>query len=255
MHIPHRLRAAARAAGIHLLCSLVVALVAAVLVFFLWYPYPYRALAGGQELFLLVMGVDVVCGPLLTAVLFNPRKPRRELVRDLSMVALIQLAALGYGLHTVWLARPLYLVMEVDRFKVVTAPDLRDASLEALPLALQPHWAGRPVVVGIRPPKDIEEKNKVMFDAIQGGPDYGERPDFFVPYEGEVALKSLQRAKPLAPFLQKYPDQQAEAQALAAAQKADLAQWVYVPVMGRQDWVALLDAQGQVQGFLRGDGF
>ena len=36
---------------------------------------------------------------------------------------------------------------------------------------------------------------------------------------------------------------------------ADVAQWLYLPVIARQDWVAVLDKQGQIQGFLRGDGF
>ena len=67
-----------RAAGLHLLLSLVVATLAAVLVFGLWYPGVYRLLAGGGELFLLVVVVDVVCGPLLTLVLFNPTKPRAD---------------------------------------------------------------------------------------------------------------------------------------------------------------------------------
>ena len=36
---------------------------------------------------------------------------------------------------------------------------------------------------------------------------------------------------------------------------ADMAQWLYLPVIARQDWVAVLNNQGQIQGFLRGDGF
>lgn len=255
MPITHRLRAASKAACIHLLCSLGIALVAAVLVFLLWYPFPYRALSGGQELFFLIMGVDVICGPMLTAVLFNPLKPRAELVRDLLLVVVIQVIALSYGLNTVWQARPLYLVMEVDRFRVISAPDLRDSPLEEVPPALRPRWMGHPVIVGIRDPKNLEEKNKVLFEAIQGGRDYAERPEFYVPYEDEAALKSLKRAKQLAPFLQKYPDQQDAAHAMATEKQANLAQWVYLPVVGREAWVALLDEQGQIQGFLQGDGF
>jgi hypothetical protein len=250
-----RLRVAAKAAGAHFLCSLVVAIFAAILVFAVWYPFPYRELAGGRELFLLIITVDVVCGPLLTLVLFNPAKPRAELWRDLSLVVLIQLAALAYGLYTVWQARPLYLVLEIDRFKVIAAPDLLDASLKQLPAALQPHWMGSPLTVGIRDPKSVEEKNKVLFESIQGGADYGERPEFFVSYEGEAALKSLTRAKPLAKFLEKYPAQVPVIEALAKEKSADMAQWVYLPVVGRQDWVAILDSQGQIQGFLPGDGF
>jgi hypothetical protein len=250
-----RLRAAAVAASIHLICSLVVAALAGVLVFGMWYPYPYRELSGGRELFFLIVGVDVVCGPLLTMVLFNPAKPRAELWRDLGLVALIQLGALGYGLFTVWQARPLFLVQEVDRFKVVMAPDLDAVAVAALPASLKPLLWGGPRVVAIRPPASVEEKNRILFAAIEGGRDYAERPEFYLPYEGENALKSLKSAKPLAIFLKRWPGQQAAADKLAAEKKIDLAQWIYLPVTGRQDWVALLDNKGQIQGFLKGDGF
>ena len=255
MTLAPRFIAAITAAGVHLICSIVVALLAGLLVFGLWYPFPYRELSGGRELFLLIVVVDVVCGPLLTIVIFNPAKPRAELWRDLGLVALIQLGALGYGLFTVWQARPLFLVQEVDRFKVVMAPDLDATAVAALPASLQPQaWAG-PRVVAIRPPGSIEEKNRILFSAIEGGRDYAERPEFYLPYEGESALKSLKTAKPLSVFLKRWPDQQAIAAKLAIEKKIDLLQLVYLPVTGRQDWVALLDDKGQIQGFLKGDGF
>ncbi len=55
-----------RASAIHFSLSLVVAALSAVLVFGLWYPYPYREISGGRELFLLVVTVDVILGPLIT---------------------------------------------------------------------------------------------------------------------------------------------------------------------------------------------
>lgn len=250
-----RYRVAAQAAGSHSLCSVLVAALAAWVVFGVWYVYPYLELSGGRELFLLVVSVDVVCGPLLTFVLFNPRKPRKELWLDLGLVALIQLAALGYGMWTVWQARPLYLALEVDRYKVISAPDVKTEELEALPANLKPQfWAG-PKTVSIRPPKNAEEHNKVLFEAAAGGRDYGARPEFYIPYDGAAALKSLVHAQPLAVFLQKQPDQQDAARKLALEKGADMAQWLYLPVIARQDWVAVLDQQGQIQGFLRGDGF
>lgn len=255
MTIQARLAAASRAAALHFGGSLVVAALAAALVFGLWFPYPYREVAGGRELFLLIVAVDVVCGPLLTLVLYNPAKPQSELWRDLGLVMLIQLAALGYGLHVVLQARPVYLVQEVDRFKVIALPELDAEEVAKLPRSLQPRWIGGPRVIAIRSPKNIEEKNKVMLDAAQGGRDYAERPDFYLPYEGEAALKSLQRAKPLSVFLQKQPTQEAAARALLDEKRLDINQLHYLPVVGRQDWVAVLDAQGQIQGFLKGDGF
>lgn len=250
-----RIKTAARAALWHFGGSLLVAVLAGLLVFGLWFPYPYRELAGGRELFLLVVVVDVVCGPLLTLVLYNPAKPRAELWRDLGLVVLIQLAALGYGLHVVWHARPVYLVQEVDRFKVITTSQLMDESVANLPTALQPPWKGGPLTVAIRDPIDMAEKQKVMFESAQGGRDYAERPEFYLPYEGAAALKALQRAKPLAAFLDKQPSQRSAAADLAASKGLDMAQLVYLPVVGRQDWVAVLDAQAQIQGFLKGDGF
>jgi hypothetical protein len=250
-----RFKAAFKAAAIHFGLSLIVALFAAALLFGLWYPYPYRELAGGRELFLLVVAVDVICGPLLTFVLFNPAKPQRELWRDLGLVSLIQLGALIYGVHAVWQARPLFLVQEIDRFKVIQGPSLDVGALKTLPDFLKPRFLAGPLTVAIRDPKDKDEREKVLFESVQGGRDYAERPEFYIPYEGENALKSLKRAKPLDSFLKRYPDQTEAAQKLAAEKKADITQWMYLPVVARQDWIAILDKQGQIQGFLKGDGF
>ena len=79
-----------QASGIHLGLSLVIALLAAALVFGLWYPYPYREISGGRELFLIVVAVDVIVGPLITFAVFNRTKPWPELRRDLAIVALMQ---------------------------------------------------------------------------------------------------------------------------------------------------------------------
>lgn len=255
IHLKPRLRSAIKASVIHLCFSLLVAAAAAALVFGLWYPYPYRELAGGRELFILVVAVDVVCGPLLTLVLFNPTKPKLELWRDLALVTMIQLAALVYGVHAVWQSRPLFLAQEVDRFKVIAAPLLDPVALGALPSSMRPSLFDRPMVVAIREPKDKQERDKVMFESIQGGRDYAERPEFYIPYDGANALKSLKRAKPLTVFLEKRPDQLTAAKKLAAENNADVSQWMYLPVVARQDWVAVLDKQGQIQGFLKGDGF
>jgi hypothetical protein len=250
-----RAKAAFHASSIHLLISLVVSGLAAALVFVLWFPYPYRELSGGQKLFVLIVSVDLVCGPLLTLVLFSPAKPRSELLRDLGLVIVIQLAALGYGLYTVWQARPLFLVHEVDRFKVISAIDLDSLALSKLPSKTKPKLAFGPLTVALREPIDLKERNRILFDSVQGGRDYAERPEFYIPYEGENALKSLKRAKPLDSFLKRYPDQTEAAQKLATEKKADIAQWMYLPVVARQDWIAILDKQGQIQGFLKGDGF
>jgi hypothetical protein len=251
----NRVRFAARAAMFHALFSLVVASTAALVVFGFWYPFPYRDLSGGRELFLLLLWVDVVCGPILTLVIFNPAKFRHELARDLSFVVLIQFVALIYGITTVWMARPLYLVLEIDRFRVIAATDLEADSAARLPKNMRPHLFSGPLVMGIRPPLDNEEQQKVLFESLRGGRDYAERPEFYLPYEGIVATNSLKRARPISVFLEKYPLEKDTVALLAREHSVDVNQWFYLPVRGREDWVAILNTDGAIQGFLKGDGF
>jgi hypothetical protein len=108
----------------HLAISGLVAALTAGLVFAFWYPMPYRESAGGRELFMLVLGVDVVLGPLLTLIVFDVRKSRRELARDLAVIGAVQLAGLAYGLYTVEGARPVAVALEGDRLRVVRSIDL-----------------------------------------------------------------------------------------------------------------------------------
>lgn len=250
-----RLMAAIRAGSIHLLCSLGVAILSGILVFGVWYPYPYREMAGGRELFFLVVLVDVICGPLLTIILFNPKKPQKELWCDLGMVIMIQLTAFGYGVHTAWLARPVFLVQEVDRFKVIAMPELVESAVNGIPTALQPHWTKGPIPVAIREPKDSAERTSVLFDSIQGGRDYAERAEFYLPYEGNSALKSLNRAKPLAVFIKKQPTQEKAAYVLANKKNTEISELAYLPIRARYDWIAVLNKKGEIIGFLEGDGF
>ncbi|EJE49063.1 hypothetical protein PMI14_06516 [Acidovorax sp. CF316] len=255
MQAQQRVRSALRAAGIHFIFSIVVAVVCAAVVFWLWYPFPYRELSGGRELFLLVVAVDVVCGPLLTSVVYTPLKPKAELWRDLGFIVFIQLGALTYGVWTVWDARPLFLVLEVDRFKVIAAPALESDAVGSLPPDMRPKFWQGPAVVAIRRPKDLEEKNKVMFGVLSGGRDYAERPEFYIPYKDEAARGALNRAIPLSVFLQKFQEKSGEIELISKKSGIEIKDLNYLPVTGRQDWIAVLDGSANIVGFVKGDGF
>src|SRR5690606_23056046 len=111
------------AAG-HFVISAGVALLAAALVVLVWYPGPTATVLGVKRIYAVMLVVDVVCGPLLTAVLASPAKSRKELQLDLTLVGLIQLTALGYGLHSLESARPIAYVFEQDRIVLVAKNDL-----------------------------------------------------------------------------------------------------------------------------------
>lgn len=121
-----RLRAASRAALIHLFCGMAVLGLVAVLIFFVWYPYPYHEISGGSTLFLLLSSVDLVCGPILTLILFDPQKSRKKWLIDITLILIVQLLALAYGLSSIFASRPVWLAFEGDRFRVVRAVDVRE---------------------------------------------------------------------------------------------------------------------------------
>lgn len=242
-----------KAAGIHLVMSFLAAALAAVLVFQVWFPADYRHVAGGQELFLLLATVDLILGPLLTFMVFNTQKGRLHLQRDLAVIVLIQLSALLYGLTTVFQARPIALVFEKDRFKVITAVQVHLPELEKAPSAFQRLPLSGPWLLGSREPNDAE-RNEALFMALDGI-DRAQRPIFWQPYNESVA-RVLSRARPLAQLLKQYPDRRDEINSLLAPHHLSAADAVFLPLIARQgDWVAILDARGTPVHFLQADGF
>ncbi|MBX3604499.1 MAG: pilus assembly protein [Piscinibacter sp.] len=242
------------AAGWHLLISAAIAAMAATLVFGLWYPGAFRLLSGGQDLFILVVSVDVVLGPLLTFAVFNRAKGWPHLRRDLAVIGAVQLAGLAYGLHTVYVARPVALVFEVDRFRVLPALDVDVADLpQARPeyrhLPLTGPWK-----LSIREATPGAEKSDALLMALEKGVDMGQRPRFWQPYDDSRAA-AITAARPVAVLMRRYESRAAEVRALLADAGLEEAQARFLPVMARGDWVAILDARGDVAGFLAADGF
>ena len=229
-----------RASGIHLGISLTIAVMAAALVFGVWYPYPYSEISGGRELFLLVVTVDVILGPLITLAVFNREKPRTELRRDLACVGLIQLAALVYGLWTVAVARPVHLVFEIDRFRVVHAIEIEPELLNRAPkdINVMP-WTG-PSLLSVRAFKDSNESFDATMAALKGA-NIAARPDLWQSYAAGVP-DVLKAAKAVADLKTRFPQQAANIdQVLQKASKSPQT-LLYVPMAGRKSfWTVFVD--------------
>lgn len=100
-----------KATGLHLLISLAIFVFLVLWIYFGLYPSFYFNMSGGIQGLGLMFGVDVVLGPLLTFLVFNPHKKMREIISDLVIIGVVQLAALGYGLHTVYKEHPQLLIL------------------------------------------------------------------------------------------------------------------------------------------------
>lgn len=244
-----------RAAAIHLGISIIIASAAAWLVFAVWYPYPYREISGGRELFTLVVTVDVILGPLMTLIIFNRAKPRRELVRDLTVVALIQLAGLGYGLWSVYAARPVHLVFEFDRFRAVHAVDVPDELLPLAPAGLGDLPRTGPTLLAVRPFTNQQERADATVAALQGL-QVGARPEFWQPYEAAID-RVVAAARPAGALKERFPQHANEITAAMTATGVPVEQIAYLPLVARRSvWTVLLNSKtGQILGYLPLDTF
>jgi hypothetical protein len=243
------------ASGIHLGISLCVAVFAAALVFGLWYPYPYGEISGGRELFFLVVAVDVIMGPLITLAIFNRAKPRRELLIDFTVVGLLQLAALGYGLWTVFAARPVHLVFEYSRMTVVHAIDVDADLLAKAPTSLQKLPVTGPTVIALRPFKNPAEQFDATMAAFEGFP-LAARSDLWQAYE-PVRADVLKEAKPVAELRARFSNQAAQIDRAIAATGKPVTDLRYLPLLSRKTaWTVLLDTTtAEPLGYLPLDSF
>ncbi|MFM7330436.1 MAG: TfpX/TfpZ family type IV pilin accessory protein [Brachymonas sp.] len=230
----------ALAAGAHLGMSVAVAGLAAALVFFVWYPYPYREISGGRELFFLVVAVDVVLGPLLTFAIFNRTKPWKVLQRDLVVIVALQLAALGYGLWTVAVARPVHLVFEYDRFRPVHAIEMQEGLLSKAPAELRSlPWTG-PTTIGLRPLVGNETMEATM--AALGGVHLAWQAQYWQPY-AKSQQQVIKAGKSVAELRQRFAKHQALIDQAVAESGRPEAQLRWLPMYGRKDfWTVFIDA-------------
>ncbi|MBB5191565.1 hypothetical protein HNQ50_002295 [Silvimonas terrae] len=147
-----------KAAGVHLLISLIIFSLIIGLFLHFFYPWPYYEINGLFQGLRITAGVDIILGPLLTALVFAAGKSRRALRFDFSMIALVQIGALAYGIVTLYAQRP-YISAFLDRgFQTVRVSDLKlDPALRAHIEQLHGQAAVQPPLLAVRPPKDGEE--------------------------------------------------------------------------------------------------
>ena len=105
--------------GSHLFISFLIALLSLLVVFLLWYPSSLDVALGVANIFLLLLCIDVIVGPLLT--LLVAKQGKKTLKTDLLTIGILQLAALSYGLYIVAQGRPVWIVYDNNRFEVVQA--------------------------------------------------------------------------------------------------------------------------------------
>lgn len=147
----------------HLSVSLLIAIATAILIFLVWYPQPLAKAVGVTSLFVMLIIIDVIIGPLLGLLVYKEGK--NTLKFDLAVVILTQLSAFTFGFYTIAQGRPLWIVASNYNFQLVKNNEINDQSIQYAAEAFKNRsWIG-PQFVGIR--TDLNHRSHVS--TVQNG--------------------------------------------------------------------------------------
>ena len=111
----------------HLFISFFIALLVIGLVFFVWYPAPLAKAVGVANIFLMMLSIDVIVGPILGLLVYKEGK--KTLKFDLTVIITIQITALCYGIYSIEQGRPAWLAYNVDHFELGRKNELVDQNI------------------------------------------------------------------------------------------------------------------------------
>jgi hypothetical protein len=175
--------------GCHLLLSIVIVTLSMTVVIGVWYPAPLFYVQDFSKILLTIISIDIVLGPLLTFIVYNPKKALIKV--DLAIIFMIQVLALSYGVYTSFISRPIFVVYSNDRFSSVGANESERFDLKKIPAQslyltqskMGPRWVGAVAPENL----SIAEKMDLEFSTAIGD---GLRmmPQYFVTYEKIKAM-------------------------------------------------------------------
>ena len=178
----------------HLLISFFIALVVVGLVFFVWYPSPLATAVGVTHIFLMMLAIDVILGPLLGLLVYKEGK--KTLKFDLGVIIVLQISALGYGIYSIEQGRPAWLVFYADRFELIRKNDLLLENIDQAKKQFQQVSWAKPQFVAIKTITNTQQHQDDIFTEVMGGVSLAQKPERYVDF---VQAKShlQQRAKTL----------------------------------------------------------
>ncbi|MDR7016002.1 TfpX/TfpZ family type IV pilin accessory protein [Acinetobacter sp. 3657] len=187
----------------HLSISLIIVLFVVLLVFIIWYPFPLAKAVGVTHILLMLMMIDVIVGPVLGWLVYKEGK--KTLIMDLTVIILIQLSALVYGIFTIQQGRPAWIVFNVDQFEVVRNNEIYHKNIMLAESGFQKSPLLGPKFVAVQFSEDPKQKQQEMFDEVLNGIFLSQRPER---YNDLVKVKvDIQRRAQNLNLLDQYNDQ------------------------------------------------
>jgi len=231
-----------KAASIHLVISFIIFLGILYYIVFEWYPEPFFTAQGGWQGIQLMAMVDLVLGPVLTMIVFNHLKKRKEIVLDLTLIAMVQVAALIWGGYSVYSQRPIALVFFENTFYTVTDDDY--VSQGIAPPDFSKYSQHVPPLIYSRVPSDILELEQSRQLTQQSIPMYAQVMWY------EKIEDNLQKMFINQLNIQEIIDKNDRMKSqLMAITKGDIAAYNYVELKAKyRNMILVMDSSGGIKG-------
>jgi len=168
-----------KAFGIHFLFSILLVSLFALVILTLWYPSIWSKALGGYDLFIKIVIIDLIVGPLCMGIVYKSHKSLKERIVDATTILAFQLAFMGYGLWVLYESRPVFIVFAQDRFNVYV-----EHEVEKEMLTTQAPFDRKSLTGPIYAAVDLEKiSSNTMMDVITAGYDISNIPKYYTPIE------------------------------------------------------------------------
>ena len=236
---PEKVMSRAQLFQIRLVATATVLLIVYPLLRFLWFPGGYFDLSGIGRLLLVLAGVNLIVGPVLSTLVYRPGK--RGLMFDLAVLAVLEILVLGWTLLEIHARRPAIAVFAVDRFELLPYAETDAMALNADLRAIL--RGSGPELMYAALPTDGETLSRLIDETVFAGqPDIDRRPEFWKPYpEGIGALRAA--AQPLARLLTVNDERATSVRRRLIKKGRGIDDYLYLPIRARSgDGSIIIDA-------------
>lgn len=198
----------------HLLTSFFIACTVISVIFFIWYPAPLAKAVDVTHIFLIILAIDVIIGPLLGLLVYKEGK--KSLKFDLTIIILMQLTAFSFGIYGLAQGRPAWIIFYIDRFELVRNNEIViQESDYILPEYKKPSWLGVRYA-GVQRAQDSQKNNQDLFTEVLSGISLAQIPARYINLKkvknqiqnNSYSLNKLNQVnnfKEVAAILAKYP--------------------------------------------------
>ncbi len=183
-----------QAFALHFAISLAVFIVLVFLMMKFWFPGELFFMDGGWEGLKIIAPIDLVLGPVLTLLFYRPLK--KSLKFDMTVIAMVQIFALSYGVYSAYQQRTAALVFAENRFETVSLSELKIAETQIQALDISPKTIsefGKMPIVVYAEPYHGDNYNEYLTDIVNGLPELRERTDRYIPVsEARTEIENYQ---------------------------------------------------------------